>query len=208
MPSATVHSALAEMQLEDGSPWNFSEWKRITGVSHGLFPTDDALLPKGWTRETATLIDSYFSQFDNLGTPEAKIQFASARRGAITVPGRDLWRAWVTACWREWHIHAKITDVLSSQNLHPLTISLNSKSKSLSWPKAGTYVALTIDAVGQMLFGEEVLDMFGRLPEEMRSDVNALVTRTWFYLRIQFNRNKTRIVNLEKQATEAFESKH
>lgn len=59
-----------------------------------------------------------------------------------------------------------------------------------------------------MLFGEEVLDMFGRLPEEMRSDVNALVTRTWFYLRIQFNRNKTRIVNLEKQATEAFESKH
>jgi hypothetical protein len=33
----------------DGAPWDFPQWKELTGIVHGLFPKDNKHLPKGWT---------------------------------------------------------------------------------------------------------------------------------------------------------------
>ena len=48
MPSHTAASALIKLYFLDGIPWKYPKWMEITGVKHGLFPSDDALLPPTW----------------------------------------------------------------------------------------------------------------------------------------------------------------
>jgi len=209
MPSHTVHSALVQMFLEDESPWRFPKWQSITGVRHGLFPEDDdSLLPTPWTRADANNVRSYFDQYSKKVKEDDKIKFASAKSGGSEVPGRDFWRKWVTACWRGWKIHSLVIEVLSSENLHPLTLALSSKSGSLdTWPSATQYVPMAVDPVGTALFGVECLDMLGRVSSELRQTTQALIQRTWLILYNQIQRSKTRVVDLEKQATDAFNGK-
>lgn len=208
MPSHTVHSALLQMYWDDsGAPWKFPLWQEITGVRHGLFPADDALLPRGWTREMASLIASYFDQYKNQGSEDQKIQFSSGLRNANQVPGRALWKKWVTETWRLLKMHARITEVLVQENLHPLTIALSSRSGSLEWPKATTYVPLAINPVGRTLFGVDCLDSHSHVYDELRTTISGVIVRTWINVNNQTKRSKVRIINLEKEAIEAFESK-
>jgi hypothetical protein len=51
-------SALIKLFFLDGYPWSWPTWQKITGVYHGVFPTEDSLLPKGWTRQDALDIKS------------------------------------------------------------------------------------------------------------------------------------------------------
>jgi hypothetical protein len=208
MPSHTVHSALVQMYWDDnGAPWQFSRWKEITGIHHGLFPDDGALLPYGWSRKTADLIASYFDQYKNLGSEEEKIKFSSGTKNASQVPGRALWKKWVTDMWRLWKIHARITEILVQENLHPLTIALSSRSGSLEWPKATTYVPMAVDPVGRMLFGVDCLNNYSRVFDELRTTISGLIVRTWINVNNQTKRSKIRIVKLEQEAIEAFKSK-
>lgn len=208
MPSHTIHSALVQMFFDsNGAPWTFPLWQDITSVRHGLFPDDDALLPKGWSREMANFIRSYFDQYNKKPKEDDKIKFAAAKAGADQVPGRDLWRKWVIECWKVQKIHSRITEVLSVENLHPLTVALNSTSGSIdTWPNGAHWVPLAVDPVSKALFGDVALNSLGRAHMELRTATQALIQRTWMNLHNQLNRNKTRIVNLEKEAIEAFES--
>lgn len=193
------------MFLNNGAPWSFPEWQAITGVLHGLFPEDDSLLPKGWTRETANSVRSYMDQYSKKKTEDDKIKFAAARAGGDQVPGRNIWRNWVTEGWKAWKIHSKIIEALSSENLHPLTLALSSKTGSLdAWPPGAQYIPMAVDPVGAMLFGPESLDRFGRVHAELRQTTQALIQRTWTNLYNQTQKSKARIINLEKDATDAF----
>ncbi|RDB15031.1 Protein CHROMATIN REMODELING 5 [Hypsizygus marmoreus] len=208
MPSHTIHSALIQIFFDSpGTPWNYPQWQDITGVRHGLFPAEDSLLPTGWSRETATFISSYFDQYNQKDSEDAKIKFAAGRANANLLPGRELWRKWVVDSWKTWKVHARITEILSRENLHPLTVTLSSPSGSLDvWPNGALFVPLAVDPVAHDLFGDECLNSIGRARTEIRQATQAIIQRTWLMLRNQVNRNKDRIVNLEKEAINAFDN--
>lgn len=126
------------MFIDAQAPWCFPQWQSITGVRHSLFPEDDSLLPKDWNRANANSVRSYFDQYSKKKKEDDKIKFASDRAGGDQLPGRDFWRKWVSNGWKEWKIHSKVIEVLSSENLHPLTIALNSKTGSLDWASLNT----------------------------------------------------------------------
>lgn len=209
MVNPTIHAALTQMYFDDPEthpPWDLPEWQAITGIKHGLFPDDDALLPKGWTRETANFIESYFDQFDKKPTEEAKASFSSARKNASQVPGRQLWRDFVTKKWKTWGLHAKIAGVLATESLHPLTLALSSKSQSIEkLPRSADYIHTAVDPVGRVIFGAEALDQHGRVKMELRRSLHALIYRTWLNLKNQVVRSKDRIAVLEKNTKDALE---
>ncbi|KAF8808358.1 hypothetical protein BYT27DRAFT_7097080 [Phlegmacium glaucopus] len=202
MPSHTIPSALIKLFYSDGAPWNWPDWQAITAVRHGLFPTDDSLLPKGFTRRDVLDITSYFDQYNALPTEDDKIKFTSQRKGA-QVPGRVKWRDWITAGWKSWKIHSRITDVLTEDGLHPLTIMINTNNLD-TWPPGDLYIPLIVDAVGRDLFGEPSFDTSGRLALPYRQLTQHLIQRTWINIHKQTNRNKNRLVTLEAAATKAF----
>lgn len=195
-------------QDANGAPWTYPLWQETTGVRHGLFSKDDGLLPKGWKRSDATQVSAYFDQFGQKIKEDDKIKFASATKSSDQIPGRAVWRRFLSEGWRKWQIHAKITEILSSISLHPVTLALNANPPSLdNWPKAQSYLPMAVDAVGVELFGEDILDPLGRVQAELRPWVQAIIYRTWCNLRNQVGRSKVRLVTLEVAATDAFSGK-
>lgn len=208
MPSHTIQSVLVKLHNSNGAPWCWNTWKNITGIHDGIFPPDDALLPKGLTRKDVIDIQSYFVQYDGLPTEEAKIKFSASK--GIPIPGRSKWREWITTGWRVWRIHSRITDVLSSEDLHPLTIMANNSKESNeppSWPQGDVYIPLVVDAVAQNLFGDDCLDGSGRVASQYRTLVQHIVQRTWMNISKQSTRNRNRLEVLENAATKAFDGK-
>ena len=138
MPSHTIQSALIKLFQVGGAPWGWKTWQDITSVHHGIFPTDDSLLPRGLTRKDVIEIESYFNQYEALPTEDAKIKFSAQQRGSH-IHGRNKWRDWITAGWKSWKVHSRITDVLTNEQLHPLTLMLNSNDLE-TWPQGDTYI--------------------------------------------------------------------
>lgn len=205
MPSHPIHSALIQMGLDEKDvPWKLPQWQKLTGVAHGLFPTDDDLLPKGWTRQDALQVRSYHDQYSKKTTHDARIALSTGR--AVQLPGREVWKKWVTLGWKEWCIHAKITQILTENQLHPLAIMRASRSGSEEWPRGDDYIPLVVDSVAMALFGREVLDSLGRVSGDARKTVQALIQRTWTNLRAQVGRGRSRLSILEQAAIDAFES--
>lgn len=192
----------------DGAPWIFPTWKELTGVRHGLFPKDDAQLPKGWTRQTANEIHSYFDQFRALTTEDQKLKFSSikaSKKSTQMVPGRKAWRDWVTKVWNDSKIHEKIITVLSAEGLHPYTLA----SQGDSWPDAAHWVPLVLNPVAGVLFGEECYSNgMERVRACLRNSTKALITRTWILLHNHLERSKKRIAILESEAIAAFEGSY
>lgn len=228
MATHTAHGAMTQMYLDaEGFPWTSPVWQEITGVRHGLFPPDDALLPQGsgWTREKANYVASYFDQFDKKATEEEKISFSIGRKNANQVPGEEkisfsigrknanqapgrlIWRNFITEGFKTWKIHAKITAVLTEEGIHPLSIIQNSKTGSIEdWPLSADYVPLALTAVGLCLFGEEAITPAGHLEDRLRRTTRALIHRTWCNIRNQVWRSRNRIATFEEEATNAFDS--
>lgn len=203
MPSHTVQSTLIKMFHNDGAPWNWTTWKNITGIHDGIFPTDDALLPKGITRQDTIDIKSYFDQYQAQPNEDAKIKFAGQNKGN-PLPGRVKWREWVTTKWKEWKIHGIITDVLTREGLHPLNIMTIDVRGEMIWPNAETYIPLVVDPVAQNLFGDESFDQACRLSFQYRNVTQQLIQQVWGNIHKQTRRNKNRLGALEDAATRAF----
>lgn len=203
MPSHTVPSALIKMYHMNGAPWNWTTWKDITGIHDGIFPADDSDAPKQFTNEEVINIKSYFDQYQAQPTEDAKIRFSSQNKGN-PLPGRVVWREWVMTKWKEWNIHNRITEVLTTEGLHPLLIMANDTRKERLWPPAETYLPLVIDSVAQNLFGDESLDSSGRLQFQYRTVTQHLVQRVWGNIHKQTNRDKGRLGALEDAAKRAF----
>jgi hypothetical protein len=218
MPTHTIPSSMVKFFLENDAPWNWKNWQDITNVHHGLFPPEDNLLPQGITRRDVEDITSYFDKYGAKSTEDAKIKFASQSKGDH-LPGRNKWRDWITAGWKSWNIHGKISEVLIQEQLHPHSIILvehdetqrnpkpDGKPKTEEIPKAETYIPLSLDAVAQILFGDESLDPTGRLSGRYRHVTLQLVQRTWINITKQLKRSQNRLGQLEDAATRAFNGK-
>jgi len=190
----------------DGAPWNYTGWKELTGVRHGLFPKADNQLPVRWTRQKAINISSYFDQFRAFTTATERIKFASQAPGKDVqlVSGRKEWRDWVTKLWKDCRIHEKIIDVLLAENLHPFHII--AQDPSAGWPDADYWIGVAIDPVGTCLLGEEAwFPGVERLHSKLRPTLKELIQRTWLVLYNLRNRSEGQLAALESKAVEAFE---
>jgi len=203
MPTPFIHFILTKLFFL-GAPWNWPVWQAITGVEHGLFPSDDSQLPKPWDRQTANEISAYFDRFDAAATDDAKLQLANSRNNNI--PGLLKWRSWVSSNYtKTWGIQSTIVRVLEERNVHPLRIMLAEDPPQLNvWPDAETYTAVVIDAVGYALFGPEALNAHGLLRQNLRGPTKVLVQRTWLNLRASITRSRNRLEKLDAKATSAF----
>jgi hypothetical protein len=209
MPSHTVASALIQMYLDSDAPWKFAGWIQLTGATHGLFPDDDAYLPRGLLRSDIPFIISYIDQYSKK-SEDARITFSNAHSGAALVPGRAKWTTFVNNFWKYYKIHARIIAILTSENLHPLTLALGAEDESADssqdppWPNGTAYVPLAVEAVAIALFGNEVLNSHGHMPMKLRTTTQFLVQRTWKVIHNQILRSRQRIGKLEEGALQAF----
>lgn len=208
MPTRTVTSALVKFHFSHpNAPRCFPKWQEITGVLHGLFPSDDDQLPNGWTRDMATQIQSYFDQFRKKKTEDEKVKFAAYTRkiGKDIVPGRALFRTYVTERYsKAWNIHGIISGILSDNNVHPVQImsAMGNFEKS---PSSTLYLPTVLDAIGLALFGPESFDRTNHLQYELRDPTWILAQRTWTNLLKAHSRDSKRLDKLEAKVKAAFE---
>ena len=134
------------------------------------------------------------------------MKFAAARKrkDKEDVPGRPLWREWLTPNYARWKIHATVTSLLSEASLHPLQIMI-ANGDLTTFPSSDSYIPNAIDIVGRALFGEEALDKNYRVRMPLRGPLSILIQRSWENLKKQTNRNKERLEKLELGAISAME---
>lgn len=206
----SILSAIMTMYGSSGAPWDYERWKEITGVTHGLFPDDNKQLPRGWSRKDAESVAVFFELFEKKGSEEEHIRFTNAKKDANKVPGRAFFQSWFKTLYRTSQIHAKITDTLLANSLHPVTIGLNSGKRSLDawWPSSRSYAPRALEVVGSELFGPEALDDLGLLEAKLRAPTQALITRTWGNIHSQVKRLLKKIEELEAEAMASFEGMH
>jgi TATA-binding protein-associated factor len=220
MPSHTAASALISLYAIDEAPWKWPQWQAITGIHHGPFPEKDELLPRGWTRQDADDIQSYFKQYSEIDGEERKIKFARGHGGSA-VPGRTKWNAYIRKSWEAWKIHNLIVTGLRQEDIHPFQITARESddryvhhSRSLprstsddgcsSWPNADLYIPLALDPVGDAIFGQEAFGDSSRLPAKLRRPLTVIIQRSWARLRVKSKADEKRLVAMEEQATTAF----
>ena len=49
MPTLPISHTLINLHKCNGTPWQWPAWQNLTGIHHGLFLNDDALLPNNLT---------------------------------------------------------------------------------------------------------------------------------------------------------------
>lgn len=188
-------------------------WQELTGVQHGLFPPDDRDLPKGWTRDDARDIQSFFHQYSQIPTHDltARHKFASAKND--TVPGRKKWTQYVQNRWKPWGIHLIVVEALNKHGIHPLTI-INSNSipihidgafNSTAWPHSDLYIPVVIDTIAMSIFGPEAFEDADILPSPLRLPVKSIAQRSWARIGDQLKSDMKKLDEVEKSAMKAFD---
>ncbi|RXW12649.1 hypothetical protein EST38_g13204 [Candolleomyces aberdarensis] len=204
MPTHTPASALIKLFFAmHGAPWIFPRWLEITGLKHPFNPKRDEHIPKDLTRAKINAIESYFSQYHAKPTEDEKIKFAMKLKqdGIETVPGRELWRNWVTSHYStHWKIHSRIAKILSSQGIHPE--QLMAETGDDSPPNSASYLPIVLDDIGRELFGPEALDSNGRLLTKLRDPTLILAQRTWTSQVKNMGPRKLRLEKMLQQAEE------
>jgi TATA-binding protein-associated factor len=207
MPSHTAAEALIRLHADGGSPWMWPVWQERTGIIHGLFPPDDQHLPKGWSREDANDIKSYFHQYIQIDDERARIKFARGTNDGA-VPGRKKWAQFVAKNWPKWDIHALIVEGLLKNNVHPISLLIESGSLDpKNWPLATLYVPIALDTIGLLVFGSEAFNDSEILPLERRICLTYFVQRSWARLREKVAADRKRLDETETAALKAFDSK-
>lgn len=205
MPSHTAHSALIKLYYVPGypgAPWIWPQWQSITGIRHGLFPTDDKLLPHNWTREDSNQVKSFFTQYNNVATEDSKIKFCAQVKAGPHRIGGEIWLKLIRSHWEKWHIHDTIVDAFRQQGIHPINIMLKNPD---NWPQSDMYIPMATDVIGMALFGEEAFDGNELLPADLRKCVQILAQCSWARIRVRVLTDKGKLNNLEGLALEAFQ---
>jgi hypothetical protein len=205
MPSPSISYALINLYKFDSAPWKWPAWKNLTGIHHGLFPEDDALLPNDLTRKDVIEIQSYFERF--LAVPEEKekrLKLHNEKAGVV--PGRDKWKKWVTAASRQWKLHPVVVDAFDESNINPNDILR--AGELTDWPEARSYVSSALDTLGTTLFGEESLDDIGHLSHPLRASVSIIAQTSWNLLRVQHTRAWKKLAAAEKAAMTAIQGSY
>ena len=166
MPTHTIHSFFTALYNADpthpGAPWGLPAWQQISGVTNGLFPEEDSLLPAGWTREMATAVHSYFKQYAEKTTEDNKIKFAASTKANSAVPGRAIWTKWFNAMWTKRGVTSQISKIIRKARLDPMSVKRYIEPSALSSSKASnisTYLGLLIEPVGEYLFGSRAMNL-------------------------------------------------
>ena len=205
MPSHTAASALVKLYGLGDAPWAWPTWQEITGIKHGLFPTDDRHLPIGWSRRDADDVKSYFLQYQQLATEEQKIKFSvSGKGGSASVPGRKTWSDFVSRFWPKWNIHGKIVECLTKCGVHP-TLILEQENSLDIWPNAETYIPIALDSIALVVFGREAFNDSDFLSFQLRKCLTIFVQRSWSRIRQQMVADKKKLPVIEFAALNAFQ---
>lgn len=216
MPSHTVPTAFFKLQSAGGYPWSFPQWKKTTGIHHGLFPKDDEDLPHGWTRLQSEQVADFFERLAKMRNEAELMKYVGAARSVLDPdPGRFFFKTWIIDCWKKWKINDKIIAALTNADLHPSQIMLAEAESAREhghpiqtlFPPADGFVPLAIDAVARALFGDEALSSNGRLPQVLRPYVSIFLQRCWDNIRKQHGTNAKNVEALENLAVSAFEGK-
>lgn len=206
MPQHTIHSGLLRLYYafdKPGAPWNWDTWKSITSVNYGLFPRDDSRLPKGWTREIANAIHTYFEAYRALPSESDRLEFASTK-AADNFAGRDHWRTWVRDMWPIWRIQLRIQQAFQECNIMPIQVMI---ANDLTELPETTHVSDAFDRIAYALFGEDGLDGNARIKILLRDSVNIIATRASQNIRSQATRLITRLRDKEAKIEAIFDGK-
>lgn len=204
MPSPPISYALIALHKSDGAPWKWPAWQKLSGIHHGLFPEDDALLPNGLTRKDVVEIQSYFNRFLTEPSEEKRLKLHNEKAGVV--PGRDKWKKWATAASRQWKLHSVVVDAFKENNINPNEIVR--AGELTDWPDARSYVTSALDTLGTTLFGEESLDDLGHLSNPLRTSVTTIAQISWNLLRVQHTRARKRLTTADEAAMAAFEGSY
>ncbi|TFK16555.1 hypothetical protein FA15DRAFT_424480, partial [Coprinopsis marcescibilis] len=177
MPTHTIPSGFIKLyQAIPGAPWDYEQWKSITGVRRGLFHQDPSLLPSGWTPQTAEDVSIYFELYTNQRNEEQRRRFAASRKSVAhdNVRGRAVWRDFILEGVKIWDIHGIISRALSDNLLHPFQ---HMKANKLRELPASFHMVDSLHAIGGALFGDEALDDLGRLLQPLREGTLIIAQR-------------------------------
>jgi hypothetical protein len=214
MPSYRFPSALIALYYSDTnqSPWNYPRWQEVTGIKHGLFPEDDALLPHGWDRSAAKEILSFFEQFKQIKGEDDRKRFAS-KIGQPVHPGRDKWLKFCTWLWQKAKLTTIIVDAMRTGGYHPIDILRNSPAmpgQPQSFPHYGDYLSSLGDIVGSALFGDEALNLNvgnGVVLSHLRGPLTGFIARVWEGLKSTHNTTMSKLPVFEAEAERALKGK-
>ena len=150
MPSHIAAEVLIQLHAFGGLPWVYPVWQELTGMQHGLFPHDDQDLPKGWTRNDARDIQSFFHQYNQIPPKEttAHQQFASGKNDII--PGRKKWAQFVQNRWKSWGIEIHPLTIINSNGI---PIHIDGVFNNAAWPHSDLYIPAAIDTIAMSIFG-------------------------------------------------------
>ncbi|KAG6871948.1 hypothetical protein C0995_014639 [Termitomyces sp. Mi166 len=211
MPSHTAASGLIEIHFGTTPPglmWTWPVWQEITGIHHGLFPNDDALLPAGLSRQDAIDIKAYFDAYHAIKSKTKKFAFASAAKGAPYHPGQPKWNYFVTSRWNSWDVHNKTIKAFRDNGVHPSTLLMNEGNleNKKEWVDSSGYIPLMVDSLGRSLFGDEAFPAGSEfLPGKVRDGLQSIAQRVWNTTRVQLSRLRDKRDKIQAAAEAAMD---
>ncbi|TEB22041.1 hypothetical protein FA13DRAFT_1716383 [Coprinellus micaceus] len=165
MPSHTVHGALVKLWTSPTLPTAYSLPTTLS------FPRVGLGSPPRISPRTS-------NSFKPKKTEDERIKFAGLQRrvGNDTIPGRALWRKWVTDNYsKRWDIHGRIARTLTDANIHPLQL-MKATGDFDDFPGASSYLPLGLDPIARNLFGPESFDKANHLLRELREPTLMLAS--------------------------------
>ncbi|TEB14172.1 hypothetical protein FA13DRAFT_1879956, partial [Coprinellus micaceus] len=208
MPSHTVHGALVKLWFAyPESPWCFPAWQDLTDVTNGLFLPTTLSFPRVGLGSPAEDIGCVLPTVSKPRRPRTRGSSSpaySAGSGNDTIPGRALWRKWVTDNYsKRWDIHGRIARYPHRREHPPSPAHEGDRRLRRLPPVASSYLPLGLDPIARNLFGPESFDKANHLLRELREPTLMLAQRTWEQLRKGHTRDLERLRSLRKVMDEA-----
>ncbi|KAG6876903.1 hypothetical protein C0993_012196 [Termitomyces sp. T159_Od127] len=213
MPSHTAASGLVQIYFATTPPglmWTWPVWQEITGINHGLFPSNDAHLPAGMSRQDATEIKAYFDMYNSIKSKTKKFAFATGSKGAQFHPGQPKWNHFVTMHWSRWNVHNITLKAFREHGVHPATLLMNEGNleNSKAWLDSDGYIPVMVDSLGRSLFGDDAFHAGSEfLPGKVREGLQSIAQRVWNTTRVQLSRLRQNRDKIQAAAEAAMENK-
>ncbi|KAL0575320.1 hypothetical protein V5O48_006649 [Marasmius crinis-equi] len=214
MPTKTVTQVLAELhQLRKELPWSLPTFQEHTGVTHGLFPDNEADLPflhhrpgkkkskKRWTRQNSDDVQSFYQSFYAQPTEADATAFMKTTKH----PGKLFLDKWVNDNYQSWGLHDIIMQTLKEAGVHPFQLLLAEQSVT-PFPNSKDFIPLVREEVAMKIFGPEIFPPGSNLlPSSFRYVPAVFINRSWVRVRVKSKNDIKRLETLKEKAYEAFE---
>jgi hypothetical protein len=194
-------------------PWGCEDWRKRTGIVHGLFPEHAHDLPSyiGWSPTQISLVRDLFDQCANLSRDEMRV--ALSNRGPVAhAEARKLWgRAW-DAIWKKAGGNEIIDDLLHEHEYHPHDImraDLENGHNPVFPTKSNTLQCIHND-IAEALFGPTILTHKTprgtfRLTEDVNLVIELLLTHAWHRYDSFTKRMGRKVAKIEQTARKEYD---